>query len=220
MNVLIFTGGLYPSRDAFDAFLHQSDSIDFTIAADSGFDTAMELGFRCDVVIGDMDSIRNIRILKSMQNVEILEHPKDKDFTDTELALLEAKKRGATKILLVGGDGGRLDHTLALLKLLKKNDVPLIWLCKEQIVYVLDEFKCNYKQICVSPEANVSVFMLGKSGCIHSKGLKWELNSLDWEKDEYSVSNRISDDNALNNKPIEFSVIKGSFMLIVPYSTL
>ena len=46
-------------------------------------------------------------------------HPRDKDASDTELALEAARRAGATSIVLLGGLGGeRLDHEIANLLLL------------------------------------------------------------------------------------------------------
>src|SRR5439155_10990786 len=45
-------------------------------------------------------------------------HPVDKDATDLELALDVARDRGAARITVVGGAGGRLDHFLANVALL------------------------------------------------------------------------------------------------------
>ena len=49
-------------------------------------------------------------------DVAIRELPVDKDATDTELALAQAAAvEGATDLLLLGGAGDRLDHTLGVL---------------------------------------------------------------------------------------------------------
>jgi thiamine pyrophosphokinase len=45
---------------------------------------------------------------------DVVIRPADKDESDTELALNEALERGATRVVIVGGFGGRrLEHTLA-----------------------------------------------------------------------------------------------------------
>ena len=45
--------------------------------------------------------------------VEILRHPRDKDETDLELAILTALKRNPKEIIVLGAFGKRLDMTLA-----------------------------------------------------------------------------------------------------------
>jgi thiamine pyrophosphokinase len=89
------------------------------IAVDGGFKHCQDLGLQVDLLIGDFDSIdpAEIEILQSSA-VEIIRHPPEKDETDLELALLEAVKRGAQKITILGGLGRRFDMTIANLGLL------------------------------------------------------------------------------------------------------
>ncbi len=218
MNVLILTGGLYPSKANLDLYLCTADPIDFVIAADSGFDTAVELGIECNIVIGDMDSILNKDKLKKIPKSSVIEFSKDKDYTDTELALFEAKKRGSTHITLVGADGGRLDHTLALLKLFEGNIYPNVWLCKEQIVFLLDDNEHNEKVHYLSDKEIISVFSIGNTGCISSEGLEWELNSVEWKKGFFSVSNRASKKFTEKRLPIRIKVQEGKFLVMISYS--
>ncbi len=77
-------------------------------AADSGARHALELGLVPSLWLGDFDSGSGLP-LKAPK--EIL--PVDKDLTDGEALLERALKEGAKEILLLGGVGGRLDHTLA-----------------------------------------------------------------------------------------------------------
>ena len=51
---------------------------------------------------------------------ELVVLPHEKDVTDTEAAVDLAYERGATVITIIGGLGGRLDHTMANLGLLAK----------------------------------------------------------------------------------------------------
>ena len=81
---------------------------DLVIAADGGYEALVKLGIRCDILIGDMDSIKKIPI-----GIEILRHKVEKDETDMYLAYIEGKKRGYSEFSLHGGVGGRPDHTFA-----------------------------------------------------------------------------------------------------------
>ena len=89
------------------------------IAADSGLDHAHSLGFHADLVVGDLDSV-DPDVLRAAreQGSEIELHPAEKDSTDLDLALEAARARGAIRVTVVGGNGGRLDHLLANLLLL------------------------------------------------------------------------------------------------------
>ena len=95
-------------------------SADLLIAADSGAIPLLAMEIRPHAVIGDMDSIGEdaLRRLRA-EGVEVQEHPAQKDFTDTHLALLEALRQGADDIALIGAMGGnRPDHGIANLLLL------------------------------------------------------------------------------------------------------
>ena len=90
------------------------------IAADGGALKAELLGLRPDVVIGDLDSLSQGKLAElEATGAEVVRHPMDKDASDTELAVLEAVRRGATEIVIVAALGGlRFDHALANVLLL------------------------------------------------------------------------------------------------------
>lgn len=81
---------------------------DLVIAADGGYDSLGKFGIRCDLLIGDLDSISEVPT-----GVEILRHPVKKDETDMMLAYLEGAERGYTDFCILGATGGREDHTFA-----------------------------------------------------------------------------------------------------------
>jgi thiamine pyrophosphokinase len=84
------------------------------IAADSGADHAAALGLSVDMLIGDLDSVSAAELARlEAAGVPVDRHPAAKDMTDLELALRAAVATGATEIVVVGGQGGRLDHFLA-----------------------------------------------------------------------------------------------------------
>ncbi len=111
MRAVIFSGGNIDNYE-FTKQLLKSD--DLIIAADSGFDHLKELGIIPDIFIGDMDSVQNEVLAKEVIKLEVM-----KDETDTEAAVRLAVKKGAEKILIFGGIGTRLDHTMANILLLK-----------------------------------------------------------------------------------------------------
>lgn len=87
---------------------------DLVVAADSGIEHALGLGWRVDVAVGDFDSVDPAALAAvERSGARVERHPVAKDATDLELALEEAVRAGATRIVVVGGHGGRLDHLLA-----------------------------------------------------------------------------------------------------------
>ena len=77
------------------------------IAADGGVLNAERLGIQPDCILGDFDSLGYIPDGAS----EI--YPSRKDDTDTMLAVKRGLAKGLTEFVILGGLGGRLDHTVA-----------------------------------------------------------------------------------------------------------
>ena len=93
------------------------------IAADSGAEHTLALGWDVDVLVGDLDSIEPALVDRLRAQGAIIErHPAAKDQTDLALALDMARDGGARAITVVGGHGGRLDHLLANVLLLASAD--------------------------------------------------------------------------------------------------
>jgi thiamine pyrophosphokinase len=107
---LVFSGG-DPPRSTDLAGLPDDALV---IAADSGLHHAVALGMRVDVVVGDLDSVDPDALAAAQTaGARVDRHPVDKDATDLELALATAQAEGATRVVVIGGHGGRLDHFLA-----------------------------------------------------------------------------------------------------------
>jgi len=95
------------------------DRADCLIAADGGANWLARHGRWPHVLIGDLDSIApEVRRVLEEGPCRVVRHNRDKDETDTELALREAVAMGANRITLLGALGGRIDHALANILLL------------------------------------------------------------------------------------------------------
>ena len=89
------------------------------IAADRGLEHARALGLEVSMAVGDFDSATLEAVAEAEKaGVRIERHPVEKDATDLELALDAALAEGPERIVLLAGDGGRLDHLLSALLLL------------------------------------------------------------------------------------------------------
>lgn len=92
---------------------------DLVICADGGFHHAAVLGLEPDMVVGDFDSAKPGTAAElDGKGVRVHRVPREKDWTDTDLAVRIALEKGATDLLLLGCTGTRLDHTLSNLQLL------------------------------------------------------------------------------------------------------
>ncbi len=115
MNVVIVLGGDAPGKALLE---NCASCADLTIAADRGLEAFEQAGVKPDILLGDMDSVRE-DVLCRMQNAsEIDRLPAIKDDTDGVHALDVAIARGAKHITLLGALGGRMDHAMANLMLL------------------------------------------------------------------------------------------------------
>lgn len=83
------------------------ENADIVIAADAGWRTAKQLNIEPDIFLGDFDSA------DAPVGKAVLQLPKEKDDTDTFYAARKAIELGAKEVVILGGLGGRFDHTLA-----------------------------------------------------------------------------------------------------------
>ena len=119
MTAYIFTGGKIAVGSMDELGLHMSEA-DLIIAADSGYNNASRLGVRPGLLLGDLDSIDRKKLAPDeLEHIEKIIVPAIKDDTDTQLAVDTAISRGADEIYIIGGLGGRLDHTLSSVFLLE-----------------------------------------------------------------------------------------------------
>ena len=82
---------------------------DYVIAADAGYLFLRNLEIEPDLIIGDFDSMEENIISKA----KIIRLPKEKDDTDMLAAIRQGINQGYQKFVLLGGAGGRIDHTIA-----------------------------------------------------------------------------------------------------------
>lgn len=87
---------------------------DLIICADGGYDFALSEDILPDLVIGDFDSSNYNTAIS--ENTEIIRANPEKDDTDTFLCLKYGIGKGFEDFLIIGGLGGRLDHTFANLQ--------------------------------------------------------------------------------------------------------
>ena len=127
----IISGGNPPSEKLLRDYLSR---VDYIIAEDKGCECLYDYNIIPDLLIGDFDSANKDVLNKAKLKIkEVLEFPPEKDYTDTEIALMEAAKRGAEKIYLFGATGTRIDHTLG--------NIGLLFIAKEKgiILEIIDD---------------------------------------------------------------------------------
>ncbi len=100
--------------EGVDKMINWNWDYDSVICADGGLLVAETLGIEPDLLIGDYDS------MALPEGRDVIRLPAEKDVTDSEAAIDLAISRGSRDITLLGGLGGRLDHTLGNLGMLAK----------------------------------------------------------------------------------------------------
>jgi len=206
---IVFTGGESPSSGIIRRLLDGKEIL--VVAADSGLITAEESGFKPAFVIGDMDSLDGDLRLSAYPPERVIRYPHDKDYTDTELAFSLALEKGCDDIWLIGGGGGRIDHLFAIRSLFERTVFPRRWITDAEDIFCIDS-KAEQNELSLNLEkgAAVSVFPLGPGPWkAISKGLKWPLDALSWDRGFFGLSNV-----AVNG---DFSVKAelGRFMVII-----
>ena len=203
-KAFIYVGGeIHPEN-----ITEHPKSDDLTIAADSGYHNALSLGDRVQILVGDFDSIDKGREID--EKIEILTVPAEKDFTDTQLAVETAIKRGARDIVIIGGLGGRLDHTLSNLAILRELSEAQVYALitdgKNRVRYIRSTStlisRSGYKYLSLIADDE-------KVKGVSVEGCKYPLdNATLTNRYQYAVSNEITGNCAL------VSVKKGGLYIV------
>ncbi|MBQ4152869.1 MAG: thiamine diphosphokinase, partial [Oscillospiraceae bacterium] len=111
-QLIVFLAGEIRDKQRIRSLLSNNEWDIF--AADAGYKYALEFNALPKLVFGDFDSMNKPEL------DDLLIFPCEKDQTDSELALDLAAKHHYKKVMFIAPFGGRIDHTLANLNLLKK----------------------------------------------------------------------------------------------------
>jgi thiamine pyrophosphokinase len=176
-TALVFAGG-DPLPPELAERLPGADAL--VVAADSGLAHALALGREVDVVVGDFDSAEPEMVAAAeLAGATVERHPVAKDQTDLELALAAARARGATRIVVVGGYGGRLDHFLANALALAgpaADGVAVEWVTGGALVTVVR----SEAQLAGTPGDLLSLLAVGgPARGVRTRGLRYPLDGED-----------------------------------------
>jgi thiamine pyrophosphokinase len=181
-----------------DIALRYAAPADVVIAADGGTVLANRLGITPSLIIGDLDSTPAELVNKCTDlGTEVRRYDHDTKWeTDTELALLAALDYSPKSIFLLGGIGGRLDHSLANVLLLTHPQfvsLDLHILDGSNELFLAKPKKWN--KIKGDTNDIVSLLPIGASAnAVTTRGLQWPLNGETLVAGKArGVSNRISD---------------------------
>ena len=191
---------------------------DMIICCDAGLDRAFELGIVPDIIIGDFDSAEKMQIVIPDDDAaapEIITLPHEKDMTDTEAACDLAYSRGAGVMTILGGIGGRFDHTMANVCLMSK------YLGRADI-FILDGD--NFIRMLAPGKYNIIsagyryLGLIAYGGPVSGLTLRGTLYTLD---DHYlTVDTSLAVSNEITEEPATVSFDSGQLLVIQSYETI
>ncbi len=115
--LLVANGGV--NNEEFLRIL--SRDFDMVIGVDGGANFLKRANVKPDYIVGDMDSVDpSVLSFFEKNGVEILRYPREKDKTDTELAVDLLLNMNVDDITFSGVVGDRMDHTFAVFQILYK----------------------------------------------------------------------------------------------------
>lgn len=174
MKAILFGGAAIEDYSFCRPYLADADEI---ICCDGGMHHAKALGIQPDHIVGDFDSVLP-EVLEEYRKagISIRQFPTHKDETDMQLGLQLALELGADTVVMIGGIGSRLDHTLA-------NAHLLLWLLKKGVHGIL----VNEKNRVELTDENLTVH--GKPGNLVSLiPLSMEVKGVTLEGMEYPLT--------------------------------
>jgi len=181
----------------------QPQNGDLVIAADGGY--AQLGGIRPDLVVGDFDSLGYVP-----EGETIVRHPAEKDDTDTMLAARIGLSRGYRAFLLLGGVGGRLDHTLAniqTLAFLRENGARAALLGESETITLIRDESLRFR---AGLSGTISVFSLGeRAKGVYERGLAYALTDA-----TLTDTNPLGVSNAFTEEAAEVSVREGRLVVL------
>lgn len=175
MRALIVAGGRPPGESLLRDSVAKCSLI---LAADAGFRVLYRFGIVPDMLVGDMDSLGNeLADAAKELGSHVLRVPSKKNSTDTELAVEEAVREGATKILLLGATGGRVDHLLGNLMLLRLGEelgAPVTMEDELQTIFYVR----HARDIHGIAGQTLSIIPADKEAVVRAQGLEYALEDL------------------------------------------
>lgn len=176
------------------------------IAADGGAVRLFEIGVLPDFVVGDLDTFDASGIGKYFKNVEIIREP-SQEINDFEKSLNFAIQKGFRNILIIGFQGGELEHTLNNWSVLIKF-ADLLNLC----IYDFGRYAIplNHSvQIDVGKYEMISI--IPQPFCnITTQNLRWNLNG-----ENLKLGEREGARNIAESSTIQIELNEGTYLLFL-----
>lgn len=198
-RAVLISGGDINDYEFISGFIRDDDYI---VCADRGIVHCDKMNLKANLWVGDFDSCdyEEYKNCPAAGHAEVIRIPTEKDKTDTEYALdcIEETKQ-FRNILLIGGIGSRMDHTLANIFMIEKmaecevylellNEKNRIRLSRDSGVYLE---KSVFKYVSILPVSEIV------NGVTCTGGFKYKLdNAVMFRKNSLGISNEIVGESA------------------------
>jgi len=170
------------------------------IAADGAANSLVRLGLSPDLIIGDLDSVSPV--IRASHKVL---HCPEQSTTDFQKCLAHLKENNLLPAVVVGINGGHLDHLLNNIAIFLTTNSILY--APPLVGYVLKE---NTQQKHKLPlNSKLSIFGM-PNATVSTRGLKWELKEA-----ELSFPGTNSCFNRSNAQNIEMTVHQGAALVLI-----
>jgi thiamine pyrophosphokinase len=214
MRALVVGAAPWPDADPV-FYVRLACEHDLVVAADAAAEWLCELGVIPDVAVGDFDSARaGAPERLRARGISVRTYPRDKDLTDLELAVDEARAAGAGALTLTAAFSARLDHTLAALGLLARA-ADIAGMAREPglTAWAMDGATRGSLELPIGVGETVSMMaMLGPAGNVTLSGMEYPLSGADLAPcSGLGLSNRVV------SPPATITVGSGSLLVIAPH---
>ena len=201
-NYLISIGGNSTSN-----VLNIESNFEEIIAVDSGIEHLLNLSLDPNTLIGDLDSISKKSLDEVKKNgVKILAFNSNKDQTDFELALNYLEEAEKSKVYIIGGESGEIDHLISIFLLIPSKSFfeNIIWLYGDKRIIFRQKIELNIKKL-----TKFSIIPLSDLTNLSIDGAEWNLDNKDIQFGE-TLTLR----NNTNEEQLNIKCDKGVFALI------
>ena len=201
-NYLISIGG-----NSTSDVLSIESNFEEIIAVDSGIEHLLNLSLNPNTLIGDLDSISKKSLDEVKKNgVKILAFNSNKDQTDFELALNYLEETEKSKVYIIGGESGEIDHLISIFLLIPSKSFfeNIIWLYGDKKIIFRQKIELNIKKL-----TKFSIIPLSDLTNLSIDGAEWNLDNKDIQFGE-TLTLR----NSTNEEQLNIRCDKGVFALI------
>jgi thiamine pyrophosphokinase len=150
------------------------------IAVDGGGAVCLDSGVTPNLLVGDLDSIDSaVADELAALGVPVRVYPAEKDETDLEIAIREARGLGATEIVVTAATTGRLDHTMGVLAALASASELNPTIAEPDLsVWLLSE-KGRQTVTLAGVGSLISIVPFAGVACVSARGVRWPLELAD-----------------------------------------